>query len=149
MASAGIYNSPLDLASWCIGAKITSVQFTNNAFLVDFDRRDGPNRWPDYVTPGWAGPVPIVEEAPGVFSYRTPAPEFALWRLEVDHEPAAVPANGRGRIVLSAGGSITLSGAGSSLPLAQGQSAFVLPDEEVTVTGPGSVFVGAAGLGPA
>jgi hypothetical protein len=57
MASAGIYNSPLDLASWCIGAKITSVQFTNNAFLVDFDRRDGPNRWPDYVTPGWAGPL--------------------------------------------------------------------------------------------
>ena len=24
---------------------------------VDFDRRDGPNRWPDVVPPGWAGPI--------------------------------------------------------------------------------------------
>ena len=57
MGQAGVYNSPLDLAVWCIGAKITSIQFLDNAFLVDFSRRQGGNRWPDYVTPGWSGPL--------------------------------------------------------------------------------------------
>jgi hypothetical protein len=56
-AAADVYNSPLDLARWCIGAKITSVQFTSSSFRVDFTRRDGPNRWPDFVTPGWSGPL--------------------------------------------------------------------------------------------
>jgi hypothetical protein len=55
MGQADIYNSPTDLASWCVGAKITSVQFTANSFRVDFSRRDGGNRWPDFVTPGWTG----------------------------------------------------------------------------------------------
>jgi hypothetical protein len=44
---ATIYNSPFDLADWAETAHITSIVFTNNAFLVDFDRRDGPGRWPD------------------------------------------------------------------------------------------------------
>ena len=57
MSAAGIYNSPLDLARWCVGARITSVQFTSGAFLVDFSRRDGPNRWPDYISPGFTGPL--------------------------------------------------------------------------------------------
>jgi hypothetical protein len=56
-SQAGIYNSPLDMARWCVGAKITSVVFTPGAFLVDFSRRDGPNRWPDFTTPGWTGPL--------------------------------------------------------------------------------------------
>ena len=47
MRQASIYNSPADLASWAVTAKITSVVFTPGAFLVDFDRRDGPGRWPD------------------------------------------------------------------------------------------------------
>lgn len=57
MAAADIFNSPTDLASWCIGAKITSIQFTSRSIRVDFSRREGPNRWPDYVTPGWTGPL--------------------------------------------------------------------------------------------
>jgi hypothetical protein len=57
MAQADIFNSPMDLASWCVGAKITSVQFTSSSFRVDFNRREGANRWPDYVTPGWSGPL--------------------------------------------------------------------------------------------
>ena len=44
---ATIYNSPVNLASWCVSARITSVQFTPSAFPVEFDRRTGPNRWPD------------------------------------------------------------------------------------------------------
>ena len=47
MRQAGIYDSPQDLANWAVTAKITSVVFTGDAFLVDFDRRLGGGRWPD------------------------------------------------------------------------------------------------------
>jgi hypothetical protein len=47
MRQAIILDSPPDLGYWNETATITSVQFTVDAFLVDFDRRDGPNRWPD------------------------------------------------------------------------------------------------------
>jgi hypothetical protein len=47
MHQATIYNSPFDLADWAQTAHITSVVFTNDAFLVDFDKRDSPDRWPD------------------------------------------------------------------------------------------------------
>jgi hypothetical protein len=40
-------NNPPDVGSWPQTAKITSVDFTNNAILVEFDRRAGANRWPD------------------------------------------------------------------------------------------------------
>jgi hypothetical protein len=55
MGAAGIYDSPADLGTWCIGAKITSITFQNDSFLVDFSRRTGGNRWPDYSPPGWSG----------------------------------------------------------------------------------------------
>ena len=45
--TAGVYDSPPDLGSWPETAKITEVHITPGAMLVDFDRRDGPNRWPD------------------------------------------------------------------------------------------------------
>jgi hypothetical protein len=45
--SAVFVDNPADLGSWPQTTKITSVTFTSNAILVDFDRRDGPNRWPD------------------------------------------------------------------------------------------------------
>jgi hypothetical protein len=57
MASATIVNSPPDLGSWPEGAKITSVEFTGGSFNVDFDRRDGPDRWPDMVPAGFSGPL--------------------------------------------------------------------------------------------
>jgi hypothetical protein len=47
MRQAIIIDSPDDLGSWNETAKITRVDFTVDAFLVDFDRRDGPNRWRD------------------------------------------------------------------------------------------------------
>lgn len=54
-SQATIVNSPPDLGSWPETAKITSVNFTPNAFEVDFDRRTGPNKWPEVVPPGWSG----------------------------------------------------------------------------------------------
>ena len=47
MRQASIYASPPDLGFWDETAHITRVEFTVDAFLVDFDRRDGPNRWRD------------------------------------------------------------------------------------------------------
>jgi hypothetical protein len=47
MKDALIWDNPGDLGSWAETATITSVEFTNDAFLVDFDKRAGPGRWPD------------------------------------------------------------------------------------------------------
>jgi len=47
MRDARIWDNPQDLGSWAETATITSIIFTGNAILVDFDKRDGPGRWPD------------------------------------------------------------------------------------------------------
>jgi hypothetical protein len=47
MRDALIWDNPSDLGSWAETATITSIQFTDNAFLVDFDKRTGGGRWPD------------------------------------------------------------------------------------------------------
>ncbi len=44
---ANIWNNPGDFKSWAETAAITSIDFTDGAIFVDFDRRDGPGRWPD------------------------------------------------------------------------------------------------------
>ncbi len=54
-AAAKIWDNPPDLGTWPVGAKITYLEFTGFSLRVDFDRREGPNRWPDVVPPGWAG----------------------------------------------------------------------------------------------
>ncbi len=47
MRNAIILDNPPDLGSWAVTTHITSITFTPSAFLVDFDKRDGPGRWPD------------------------------------------------------------------------------------------------------
>ncbi len=47
MRQAIMHDSPPDMGFWPETAKITSVRFEPDAFLVEFDRRDGPNRWRD------------------------------------------------------------------------------------------------------
>ena len=54
-ATARIWDNPSDLGTWPIGARITYLEFTGFSMRVDFDRREGPNRWPDVVPPGWNG----------------------------------------------------------------------------------------------
>jgi hypothetical protein len=56
-ATAKVWDNPPDLAAWSETARITSVEFTGFSMRVDFDRRDGPNRWPDQIPPGFSGPV--------------------------------------------------------------------------------------------
>jgi len=46
-SQATMVSSPRDFAMWGETAKVTSVVFTGDAFLVDFDRRTGGDRWPD------------------------------------------------------------------------------------------------------
>ena len=62
-------------------------------------------------TPGFGGLITPVEESPGVWRYPTPAPEFALWRLEAGEDPLPVPGTGGGRILLVTEGSAILSSA--------------------------------------
>jgi hypothetical protein len=57
LRQAIILNSPQDLAIWDEAAKITRVTFTGEAFLVDFDKRQGPGKWPEMVPPGWKGGI--------------------------------------------------------------------------------------------
>jgi hypothetical protein len=47
LQKANIWDNPADFKSWAETAAITSVEFTDDAILVDFDKRDGPGRWPD------------------------------------------------------------------------------------------------------
>ena len=47
-------------------------------------------------TPGVPDLVPVEAEAQSVWRYRTPAPEFTLWRVEADERRVALP-GGRDR----------------------------------------------------
>jgi hypothetical protein len=47
LQKATIWDNPPDFKSYAETAQITSINFTDDAILVDFDKRDGPDRWPD------------------------------------------------------------------------------------------------------
>lgn len=52
--------SPGDVAEWPITTTITAIDVRNEGeccFRVDFTKKDGPDRWPDIVPPGWDGPL--------------------------------------------------------------------------------------------
>jgi mannose-6-phosphate isomerase len=78
-------------------------------------------------TPGRPEPVEQVAERPGLVRYRTPEPEFALWRAEPGAERLALPAADVGRVLLAVEGSVVLSGEGAEMTLRRGQAAFAKP----------------------
>lgn len=92
--------------------------------------------------------MPIDETSSGVYRYRTPAPEFGLWRVEPQGGSVTLPAPGNGRVLLAATGTIMVAGDGVELTLTRGQAAFV-PAEvaEAEVSGAGIAFVGGPGVG--
>ena len=47
LQNANVWDNPPDFKSWAETSAITSIVFTDSAILVDFDKRDGPDRWPD------------------------------------------------------------------------------------------------------
>ena len=97
-------------------------------------------------TPGFGGLVAPQQEMPGVWRYPVPAPEFALWRLELGEEAVPVPASGTGRILLVTDGSVTVRSGEEELELARGESALLTASERATVAGRATVFVGAPGV---
>ena len=100
-------------------------------------------------TPGMPELVDVVEESTGVWCYRTPAPEFALWRVQAATDPVTAPAVDSGRIVLVIEGSVEVSDGSTSLTLVQGESVFGYPGDALTVSGAGgtgTVMVAAPGI---
>jgi mannose-6-phosphate isomerase len=97
-------------------------------------------------TAGLRGLITPVEESPGVWRYPAPAPEFALWRLELDAESVAVPAAGSGRVLLVTDGELTAVSVTTRLDLGRGEAALLSAGEEATVTGRGTAFVGGPGV---
>jgi hypothetical protein len=45
--AATFWDNPANVGSWEQTAKITSIDFTPTAMLVEFDKRTGPGRWPE------------------------------------------------------------------------------------------------------
>jgi hypothetical protein len=47
LQKAFIYNNPPDFKNWAETAKITLIDYSSGQVVVDFDKREGPGRWPD------------------------------------------------------------------------------------------------------
>jgi hypothetical protein len=47
MRTALIWDNPPDMGSWAETANITRVDLSGGRIVVDFDKREGPGRWPD------------------------------------------------------------------------------------------------------
>jgi hypothetical protein len=56
LSTAQIVGAP-DARSWPITTALTQVSFDGSTTRVDFDRKDGPDRWPDITPAGWDGPL--------------------------------------------------------------------------------------------
>jgi len=97
-------------------------------------------------TPAAPSLVEPVEEAAGRWRYPAPAPEFALWRLEPRETVVELPATGFGRVLVVTDGSVVVEGGGTDLPLGRGQAGFARADEELLVSGTGTLFVAGPGL---
>jgi hypothetical protein len=46
-----------DVSLFAETTKITELDIKTTGIEVHFDKRDGPDRWPDNTTPGWKGPL--------------------------------------------------------------------------------------------
>jgi len=56
LSTVQILRSP-NVHDWPVTAAITRLEFRPNDVRVSFTKQDGPDRWPDAVTPGWDGPL--------------------------------------------------------------------------------------------
>jgi mannose-6-phosphate isomerase len=97
-------------------------------------------------TPGFPGLITPVEESPGIWRYPTPAPEFALWRIDAREEPVTAPAETAGRIVLVTDGELNVKSDRQDLHLVRGEAALLTAGEEAVVIGQGTAFVGGPGV---
>lgn len=83
---------------------------------------------------------------PGVWRYPTPAPEFALWKLEPTGDTVTVPASDRGRSLIVVDGDVELRGDGHDLALRRGQAAFLAAGTTAALSGAGTAFLAGPGV---
>ncbi|MDN5763882.1 MAG: mannose-6-phosphate isomerase, class I, partial [Microlunatus sp.] len=96
--------------------------------------------------PGVPDLVPVVAESGSVWRYDTPAPEFALWRIEPGSAEAVVPAPSTGRILLVVEGAVEITDASRTLRLGRGEAIYAYPGDRLTVRGDGVAVVAGPGL---
>ena len=97
-------------------------------------------------TPGMPDLVDLVPEGQSVWRYDTPAPEFALWRVDADASEVVVPAETSGRVLLVVEGSVEVGDGSTTRHLRRGDSVFGYPGERLTLSGPGIAVVAAPGV---
>jgi hypothetical protein len=56
LSAAKIIAAP-DARAWPITTALTQVSFDGSTTRVDFDKKDGPDRWADVTPDGWDGPL--------------------------------------------------------------------------------------------
>ena len=84
---------------------------------------------------------------PGVWAYRTPCPEFAVWRVEPPAGGVVLPGDASARIVLVTRGTVMLTAGDHTLGLARGEAAFLpATDARVTASGDAELFLSAPGV---
>ena len=47
----------VDVANWPVTTRIRVLDFRADGLFVDFDKKEGPGRWPDVTPAGWDGPI--------------------------------------------------------------------------------------------
>lgn len=84
---------------------------------------------------------------PGVWAYRTPCPEFDVWRVEPPATGVVLPGHGSARILLVTRGTVVLDSGERTLELGPGSSAFLsAADPEITASGDAELFLSAPGV---
>lgn len=93
-------------------------------------------------------PAPFrgVPQGPGTVHYPVPAPEFALWRMDVGAQPLALPGADRGRIVLATAGPVTITSQDGALTFAAGDAAWLDAKEDGQISGDGTAWIAASGV---
>jgi mannose-6-phosphate isomerase len=90
-----------------------------------------------------------VESRPGVERYKTPCPEFDVWRVTISPELGTIriPGSRSARIALVISGDAYITSNEVVQPLHKGQSVFLSAEElDASVTGNATLFVTASGL---
>lgn len=85
--------------------------------------------------------VTLATAGDGIVRYVTPAPHFALWRIDAAPGARALPATDSPRIYLTVRGGAVLTGTAGDVRLASGEAVFLAAGEEVEVVEDGLGFM--------
>jgi hypothetical protein len=57
LRQATIVGTPFDYSSWPVTTTISFLALESDGIRVEFDKKDGPGRWPDVFPPGFSGSI--------------------------------------------------------------------------------------------